>query len=305
MVGRRGTRAPGLRGAILASGLVGRQATAGDLPGAGTAPLTTQASHGRRRCIGLRAGPRRAANLSGMPEPTVLCSHQDGVLTLTLNRPAKLNAIDNDLAAALLDGLRSAADAPAVRVIRLRGQGRAFCAGRDVGAPPTEQDLVRVQAVASAIVRHPKPVVAAVHGWTVGAGFEWAMCADVVLAAGDARFKLPEASLGLFVTGGLMATLPAAAGLARAKALMLLGEEFGAREAVEWGLMHRAVPAEQLDAVSLDVCLRLAALQAHVLTRYKRVLNDIGLERFQRAIDAESRATRELTGDTPAADAGP
>lgn len=234
-----------------------------------------------------------------MPDPKLLTSRHDGVLTLTLNRPAKLNAIDNELAAALLDALASARDDDAVRVIRLRGNGRAFCAGRDIGAPPTERDLALVQGVASAIVRHPKPVVAAVHGWTVGAGLEWTMDADLVIAAEDTRFKLPEAALGVFVTGGLVATLPAAAGLARAKALMLLGEEFGAREAVAWGLVHRAVPAQTLDAASLALCLRLATLRPDVVAQFKRVLNTIGLDRFDRAIDEESAAMRRLGEDPP------
>ncbi|MFT3817234.1 MAG: enoyl-CoA hydratase-related protein [Rubrivivax sp.] len=229
-----------------------------------------------------------------MVEPTLLSALDNGVSTLTLNRPAKLNAIDNALAAALLEALQAAAGDPAVRVIRLRGKGRAFCAGRDVGAPPTERDLELVQRVAVAIVRHPKPVVAAVHGWTVGAGFEWAMDADVVLAADDARFKLPEASIGVFVTGGLVATLPAIAGLARAKAMMLFGEAFGARQAVEWGLVHQAVPPTQLDDVSMGACRRLAALDPAVVAHYKRVLNTVGLDRFDRAIEEESNATRML-----------
>ena len=234
-----------------------------------------------------------------MLEPKLLSMLVDGVLTLTLNRPAKLNAIDNGLAGALLDALRTAADDPQVRAIRLCGTGRAFCAGRDVSAPPTDRDLELVQSVALAIVRHPKPVVAAVHGWTIGAGFEWTMDADVVVAAEDARFKLPEASIGVFVTGGLVATLPASAGLSRAKALMLLGEEFGARQAVEWGLAHQAVPADQLDGASMAVCRRLAALEPNVVAHYKRVLNAVGLERFERAIEEESNATRLLAQALP------
>jgi 2-(1,2-epoxy-1,2-dihydrophenyl)acetyl-CoA isomerase len=107
-----------------------------------------------------------------MVESILLSILDRRVLTLTLNRPAKLNAIDNALAAALLEELQEAVHNPEVRVIRLRGNGRAFCAGRDISAPPTERDLELVQGVAVAIVRHPKPVVAAVHGWTVGAGFE-------------------------------------------------------------------------------------------------------------------------------------
>jgi len=229
-----------------------------------------------------------------MMEPTLLSTLDRGVLTLTLNRPTKLNAIDNALAAALLEELQTAANNPVVRVIRLRGNGRAFCAGRDISAPPTERDLELVQGVAVAIVRNPKPVVAAVHGWTMGAGFEWTMDADVVVAADDARFKLPEASIGVFVTGGLVATLPAIAGLSRARSMMLFGEECSARQAVDWGLAHRAVPSDQLDEVSMAACQQLAALEPTVVAHYKRVLNAVGLDRFDRAVQEESNATRML-----------
>lgn len=229
-----------------------------------------------------------------MHEPKLLIEREEGVLTLVLNRPDKLNAIDNELATALLDALGSATVDPSVRVIRLRGEGRSFCAGRDVSQPPTERDLELVQTVARSIVHHPKPVVAAVHGWTVGAGFEWMMNADIVFAAESARFKLPEASLGVFVTGGLVATLPAAVGLARAKALLLLGEEFGARQALEWGLVCDVRRADELDAASMAACKRLAALQPEVATEFKRVLNQVGLEKFDRAVEEESRVQRLL-----------
>lgn len=229
-----------------------------------------------------------------MPATPLLLDRDGGVLTLTLNRPDKLNAIDNPLADALLDALRSAAAEPAVRAIRLRGHGRAFCAGRDVSAPPTERDLELVQAVARAIVTHRCPVIAAVHGWTVGAGFEWMMNADVVVAANDTRFKLPEASLGVFVTGGLVATLPAAVGPMRAKALTLLGEAFDASQALAWGLVYRCVPVDELDAVSLAAARQIAALAPEVASAFKRVLNQIGLEGFDRAIEAENNVQRSL-----------
>lgn len=229
-----------------------------------------------------------------MPATPLLLDRDGGVLTLTLNRPDKLNAIDNPLADALLDALRSAAADPAVRAVRLRGHGRAFCAGRDVSAPPTERDLELVQAVARAIVTHRCPVIAAVHGWTVGAGFEWMMNADVVVAATDTRFKLPEASLGVFVTGGLVATLPAAVGPMRAKALTLLGEAFDAPQALAWGLVYRCVPVDELDAVSLAAARQIAALAPDVASAFKRVLNQIGLDGFDRAIEAENNIQRSL-----------
>ena len=229
-----------------------------------------------------------------MPATPLLLERDGGVLTLTLNRPDKLNAIDNPLAEALLDALRSAATDPTVRAIRLRGHGRAFCAGRDVSAPPTDRDLELVQAVSRAIVTHRCPVIAAVHGWTVGAGFEWMMNADIVVAATDTRFKLPEASLGVFVTGGLVATLPAAIGPMRAKALTLLGEAFDAPQALAWGLVYRCVPVDELDAVSLAAARQVADLKPEVATAFKRVLNQIGLDGFDRAIEAENDIQRNL-----------
>jgi len=226
--------------------------------------------------------------------PKLLTHTEHGVLTLTLNRPSKLNAIDNELAEALLQALEAARANTAVRAIRLRGEGRAFCAGRDVSAAPTEQDLVLVQSVSQAIVGHPRPVLAEVHGWTVGAGFEWMLNADVVVAAEGTRFKLPEASLGVFVTGGLSATLPAMAGLARAKALTLLGDEFSASEARDWGLIWRVVPDAALQAHGLQTAQRLAALRPEVATQFKRVLNQIGLAGFDQAVAEENRAQRLL-----------
>ena len=231
-----------------------------------------------------------------MPDQQLLSDTRDGVLTLTLNRPDKLNAIDNALAHSLLQALEVGCADTAVRVIRLCGHGRAFCAGRDVSAAPTDQDLILVQAVAKAIVQSPKPVLAAVHGWTVGAGFEWMMDADLVVAAESARFKLPEASLGVFVTGGLSATLPATVGLARAKALTLLGEEFNARQAFDWGMVYKLVPDSELEQASWRVAVTLAALAPPVVAQFKRVFNLIGLAAFERAIEEENASQRALGG---------
>lgn len=188
-----------------------------------------------------------AAESGALASTRLIASPPGGVLNLSLNRPEKLNAIDNDLSRELLSALVAAGSDPSVRVVVVNGHGRAFCAGRDVSAAPTDEDLVLVQAVSKAIVDLPKPVIAAVHGWTVGAGFEWMLNADVAIAASSARFKLPEASLGVFVTGGLTATLPAYAGFGRAKALMLLGEEFSSAQAQAWGLLWRVVAPDQED----------------------------------------------------------
>lgn len=234
--------------------------------------------------------------IAPMTIPRLLTRFADGIMTVSLNRPDKLNAIDNELARALLAAIELASRDDAVRVLLLRGNGRAFCAGRDVTSPPTEDDLILVQAVAKALVSLPKPVIASVHGWTVGAGFEWMLDADIVVAGESARFKLPEASIGVFVTGGLTATLSAYAGVARAKALMLLGEEFSPVQAQAWGLVWKVVPDQELESASLQIGARLALLLPAVAARFKRVLNETGLRHFDDAIALENEAQRALQG---------
>jgi 2-(1,2-epoxy-1,2-dihydrophenyl)acetyl-CoA isomerase len=231
----------------------------------------------------------------------LLTERRQGVLALTLNRPECLNAIDNELARALLTAVEEAGRDPEIRAVLLRGNGRAFCAGRDVRAAPTEQDLVLVQAVATALVHIEKPVVAAVHGWTVGAGFEWMLDADIAVAARSARFRLPEASLGVFVTGGISAILPAAVGVLRAKALMLLGEAFDAEQAAAWGLVCKVVEDSELDSAARQLATTLATLEPGVAGHFKRVLNGLGLPGFDRAVQEENHAQRALQARRDAA----
>ena len=238
-----------------------------------------------------------AVHNGSMTGSTLLTDVNDGVMTLTLNRPDKLNAIDNRIAEALLEAIEIAAADDAVRALRVRGNGRAFCAGRDLSEAPTERDLVLVQAVASSLVRLDKPVLFAVHGWTIGAGLEWMLDADIVVAASSSRFKLPEASLGVFVTGGLSATLSACAGLSRAKALTLLGDEFTPEEACAWGLVWRVVGAEDLEDVSVRMARQLACLDPLVARNFKKVFNALGLARFDEAIRLENQAHARLGPD--------
>ena len=211
-----------------------------------------------------------------MLNPKLHSNITEGVLTLSLNRPGKLNAIDNEMANAMLNALEKAQSDPAVRAILVRGNGRAFCAGRDISAAPTDDDLTLVQAVALAIVKHPKPVVFAVHGWVVGAGLEWMLDADVVVAGAGARFKLPEASIGVFVTGGISATLAA--------------------HAQAWGLVWGVVDDARLDEESLRIAAQLAALAPHVASQFKRVFNQVGLPAFEQAITLENTAMRAILG---------
>ena len=125
-------------------------------------------------------------------------------------------------------------------------------------------------------------------------GLELALAADIRLAVDSATFALPEASIGVFVTGGLSATLVASAGLARAKAITLLGEPFTAAQAQAWGLVWEVVPDEQLEARAQAVCAQIAALRPEVAAAFKRVFNRIGLPAFDAAIEQENAVTRAL-----------
>jgi 2-(1,2-epoxy-1,2-dihydrophenyl)acetyl-CoA isomerase len=223
----------------------------------------------------------------------------DGVLTLSLNRPEKLNAIDDAAALELLDALAQAQQSPAVRVVVLRGEGRAFCAGRDVSEPPTAAILERVQAVAAALVHNMQPVLVAVQGWVVGAGLEWMLDADIAIAARSARFSLPEASLGVFPTGGITALLPRTVGLVRAKGLLLLGESFDAAQAERWGLVWSVVDDAALGAETARIAQRLAAIEPRVAQRFKHALNLLGGDGFDRALALESALQTELMQPGP------
>lgn len=107
---------------------------------------------------------KKQFKITCMTTQKLICTICDGTMILSLNRPEKLNAIDNDLSHELLEALHAAGEDETVRVVLLKGNGRAFCAGRDLSAAPTEEDLTSVQAVAKAIISLSKPVMAAVHG---------------------------------------------------------------------------------------------------------------------------------------------
>ena len=196
-----------------------------------------------------------------------------GVLRLRLARPDKLNSLTLALTRELLRAIEEAEADDAVRVLLLCGEGRAFCAGKDRDDPATAEFVEVLQRVAAALMNSPKPVVAAVQGWAVGAGVELLLNCDIVVAASSAQFKLPEVSAGLFATGGAAALLPHAIGLAKAKGVLLLGETFTAQQAEAWGLVWQVVDDAQLDVRALAIATQLAMSDANVLAEIKRSLH--------------------------------
>ncbi|QSB15652.1 enoyl-CoA hydratase/isomerase family protein [Natronosporangium hydrolyticum] len=192
---------------------------------------------------------------------------QDGpVLTLTLHRPERLNAVSEPMYTALREQLARAGTDPTIRVVVLRGAGRAFCAGADLkahaGSERTLADRRGYAELAGAAVTDlvglPKPVLAVVHGYAFGAGAELATAADFLITTPETVFAFPELTLGTYVGGGVTMLLPQLVGLARARELLFTGRRFTGAEAAAWGLAHQAVASPELPAAVSDLTGRLA-----------------------------------------------
>jgi enoyl-CoA hydratase len=181
----------------------------------------------------------------------LLVERRGAIAVLTFHRPDRLNAVNEALYRGLLAALAELDGDRTVRAVVLTGAGRAFCVGADLqGHKDTARDdearrtYVRLgQAAAKALMTCPKPVVAAINGHAIGAGLELALACDLSIVDQEAKLRFPELGLGTFVGGGVMRTLPARAGAARARELLLLGRFFRGKDAVEYGLCNRAVPA--------------------------------------------------------------
>jgi enoyl-CoA hydratase/carnithine racemase len=203
----------------------------------------------------------------------------DAVARIYLDRPHRLNAVVPELAAGLAAAFARAGQDGA-RVIVLAGRGRAFCSGHDLKEeiPPetvlaTRRRVEQIQEVTRAIRRFPGPVIAAVHGYALGAGCEFALGCDLVVAAKDAQFGFPEVSVGLSVTGGISRLLPLLVGPVRAKEMLLLGDRIGAARALELGLVNRVAGAGQHEQAAGEMAARLRDQPSLAMALAKQALD--------------------------------
>ena len=228
----------------------------------------------------------------------------EGVLTLTLNRPERKNALDLPLAEELLQALDAAAENAAVRAVVLTGAGDAFCAGGDLVGDGDERSLLtlmrRISRPALALHRFPKPTLAKVNGTAAGAGWNLALGCDLVVASDAARFCQIFARRALSLDYGGSWLLPRLVGLHRAKELALLADWVSAAEAAALGLVNRVVPAAELDGFVDDWSRRLAAGPPIALSLSKRMLSEASFRSFEEAIDVEvtSQAVNLASRDT-------
>jgi len=213
-----------------------------------------------------------------MPPPLILYDKPlDGVASITLNRPEALNAINMAMRDDLWTFIHAAQLDPDVRVLIFRGEGpRAFSAGADIsefGSAPSlhESREARRQRDLWALLEDlPIPTLAALHGFCFGAGIELPLYCDLRIAAENTRIGLPEVTLGYIPSAGGTQMLPRIAPPAAARGMILTGDPIDAGQALRWGIVHRIVQAEELDATALSIARRLADADPAVVAALKR-----------------------------------
>ena len=212
-------------------------------------------------------------------EPVLLTTPTEWGVRLTLNRPAKLNALDSALVGALVDALDAAEANPDVRVIVLEGAGRAFSAGYDlteeagspIDGPVRWRELLAVDvATTLRFLDSPKPVIAQVHGYALAGGLELAMACDLVVAAEGTMLGEPEIRYG---SAPVTLLMPYLIGQKRTRELLLTGDLVDAAEAERMGLVNRVVSADRLAAEVDALADRLARTPPEVMALTKRMLN--------------------------------
>lgn len=223
----------------------------------------------------------------------------EGIATLTLHRPAALNALSRALVLALYEAVRLLAVRSDVRVVVLRGAGgRAFCTGADLkeragldGAARAAH-TAQIAAAADALAALPVPTIAALHGYTLAGGLELALACDIRLAAADTVFGLTEVRIGIFPGAGAPARLPRLVGPGKARELIFSGRRIGAAEALACGLVERVVPPAELDEAVATLAGEIAAAAPLAVRAAKHALalaDDLPLAEALAAIEGLRR----------------
>lgn len=208
-------------------------------------------------------------------------SLKDNILTITLDRPDKLNSFIEPMAKQLQDALADAGENDEVRCVLLNGNGKAFCAGQDLPEVVDKGDDYELgktvrksyNPIINAIRELDKPVICAVNGTAAGAGANIAFSCDIVLASNEAVFVQSFSKIGLIPDSGGTFFLPRLVGLQRANAMYLLDEKIPPKKAEEIGLIYKAVEADKLMDEAKSICKKLAKMPTKGFALYKEAIN--------------------------------
>ena len=235
----------------------------------------------------------------------ILFTIEQGVASLTLNRPEQLNSFNAQMHQEVREALKQVRQNAEVRCLLITGAGRGFCAGQDLGdrnvapgaaAPDLGESIEKnYNPLIRALRDLPMPVICAVNGVAAGAGANIALACDITLAGKSASFIQAFCKIGLVPDSGGTWTLPRAVGMARAKALALLGERVSAEQAEQWGMIWRCVDDATLQDEALKLARQLATQPTYGLALIKRALNASASNSFDAQLDLE-RDLQRLAG---------
>ncbi len=232
----------------------------------------------------------------------VLTSLEQGIQTITLNRPEKYNSFTEPMALELQKAFQDA-ESDDVRCVILKANGKAFCAGQDLpevverakNSSYELADTVRTtyNPIIRAIRKLEKPVVCAVQGTAAGAGANIAFACDIVVAAKSAQFVQAFSKIGLIPDSGGTWFLPRLAGFARTNAMYMLDEKISANQAVELGLIYKAVDDENLENETDSIAQKLASMPTKGFGIYKRAMNETFSNNLDQQLELEANLQTE------------
>ncbi|MBW1690141.1 MAG: enoyl-CoA hydratase/isomerase family protein [Deltaproteobacteria bacterium] len=230
-----------------------------------------------------------------MKEETVLYQLDGNVGIITFNRPHRLNAINGELLDDFIRQLLEAREDKEAATVIMTGAGRSFCAGEDLketsAGKSFEQwisEADRLQDIQRLMLRLNKPLIAAVNGYALGGGLEFALSADIRIAAHDAKFGFPETGVGLTLTQSGTKLISQIVGLGKAKELVFTGEFIDADEALRIGLVNKVVPNESLMDEAVSMCKKIGE-RSPLSLRLSRIALDQGLHSsFEQMLEIEA-----------------
>jgi enoyl-CoA hydratase/carnithine racemase len=234
---------------------------------------------------------------------TVRSARAGHVATITLDRPARHNAIDDETYDQFVQAWNEVSADDSARVVVLRGEGRSFCSGRDTAVlgerAGGESDLSfirRHQQTRVAQLSCPKPVLAALKGYVLGGGLELALAADIRVAAPDVQLAFPEVSYGLMTDTGGSPLAAMLAGPSRAKLMLMTARRVDAATALSWGLVDEVVDAGDLDARAAELAAEIAAHPPELLAMIKQTVDGMWHGQILAAMRAELLGQAALFG---------
>jgi len=230
-----------------------------------------------------------------MAYETVIYEKVDGIAVIKLNRPKVLNAINVQLTRDFHQALAEAALDIEVKGVIIKGEGRAFCAGDDLSESPLGmqvEDILRhvevLQDTTRIMLNMEKCIIAAVHGYALGAGCEWAMSADIRIAAEGTKFGFPETNVGAGITNCGTKLLPLLIGIGRAKWMAFTNERIDAKTAEQWGLVNFVVPPDKLEETAVNMLKKIIANSSLSIKLTKKQMNYGVYQDYEQQFDLEA-----------------